>query len=234
MAIHHNIVRRYALQEDFGHVGGIQVNPGSIGEVFANYIESDPTVSSDNAIQFAGGEDGPSYLYNNVIVGTSIPFVFLTRLGNEDSPVYVYNNTVINHGTGGATLYVGCNAGITQDLEFTNNIFSNYDTIGNYIYTNSNGLPMSKIIYDSGGSCLINGLVYGNDLDQNLTIPGNLYIQDPNQVGFVDYAQGDYRITSSSPAAGVGDDLSSIFTDDYAGNDRGIGQAFDMGAYLAE
>ena len=76
MMIHHNTVRRYALQGVYGHIGGIQVNPGSVGHVYANYIESDPEISSNQGIQFAGGEDGPSYIYNNIIVNIVFIWIF--------------------------------------------------------------------------------------------------------------------------------------------------------------
>ena len=59
----------------------------------------------------------------------------------------------------------------------------------------------------------------------------NLYEQDPTLLDFVDYSGGDYRLNSTSPAIGIGEDLSSIFTDDFNGTDRGSGVPFDMGAF---
>ena len=46
-------------------------------------------------------------------------------------------------------------------------------------------------------------------------LDGNLYIPDPNQVGFVDYTNADYRLAPQSVAAGVGEDLSHIFNFDF-------------------
>jgi len=231
MAIHHNTVRDYALAENFGHIGGIQVNPGSVGYVYANTIEGDPSIS-DNAIQVAGGEDGPLYIYNNVISGSALPLGFLTNMGNESSPVYVHNNTFINGGTSSKTLYLNCSfdgSGTIQNFYITNNIFTNYDTIGQYIYTDSNGGVWSKYYTDLG--CPINGTTYTNDLDENLMLSNNLYEQDPTLLDFMDYSGGDYRLNASSPAIGIGEDLSSIFTDDFDGTDRGSGVPFDMGAF---
>ena len=243
MAIYHNTIRRYALAEDFGHVGGIQVNPGSVGHIYANFIESDANTTSETAIQFAGGEDGPSYIYNNVITGASISLAFLTRMGNESSPVYVHNNTFINRyesptegvsSTGTYTLYLGCGfdgSSTTQDFYITNNIFTNYGSVGSYIY-GVVGSHYSKYFSDDG--CLINGMAYGNNLDENLKLPGNLYLQDPNEVGFVDYASGDYHLDSGSPAMDAGEDLSHLFTDDFDGANRENNGNFDMGAFEFE
>jgi len=240
MAIHHNTVRRYALSENYGHVGGIQVNPGSVGHIYANLIESDPNTTAETAFQVAGGLDGPTYIYNNVIIDAAIPLAFLTNMGNENSPIYVHNNTLINKyiaptegvaSSGTSTLYLNCSfdgSGTIQDFYFSNNIFTNYGSVGRYIY-GPIGDHYSKYYSDDG--CLINGRTYDNDLDLNLMLSGNLYEQDPYQVGFLDYAAGDYHLDSTSPAVGAGEDLSHIFTEDFDGNDRGTGAPFDMGAY---
>jgi hypothetical protein len=230
MSIHNNVIRRYALLEDWGHIGGIQLNPGSVGHVFGNYIESDDGNVVDNAIQFAGGEDGPTYLYNNIIIGTSTPFMALSRMGNLDSPVHLLNNTVVSRSDGGKTIYLFCDADWSQDFFVTNNIFTGYEFVGRYIFTDGEGRVWTKIVDHNSANCPINGLVHDNDLDENQMIEGNLYEQDPTQVDFVDFDGGDYHLEGTSPAVGTGENLSSIFTDDFEGNDRGDG-AFDMGAY---
>jgi len=231
MSIHHNLVRRYALAGDSGHIGGIQVNPGSVGRVFANLIMSADDDVADNAIQFAGGEDGPTYLYNNIIVGTSTAFMALSRLGNEDSEVHFLNNTVVSEPEGGKTLTLFCDDTWVQDFFFQNNIFTDYAHVGNYIYTDSSDQVWTALVGNgNAANCPLNGLVHENDLDENHELDGNLYLQDPTEVGFIDRDGGDYHLAQTSPAVGTGEDLSAIFTDDFDGNDRGDG-SFDMGAY---
>ena len=73
-------------------------------------------------------------------------------------------------------------------------------------------------------------MVRGNALDEEQQLDGNLYVQDPAEVGFVDLAAGDFHLTADSPAVGAGEDLSDRFTDDIEGQVRG-GGAWDMGAY---
>jgi hypothetical protein len=232
MRIHNNVVRRYGLSGDYGHTGGIQINPGSVGRVFSNHIESVSGGTTDNAIQFAGGEDGPTYLYNNLIVGTKTAFIALSRMGNADSPVHFLNNTVLNsHAEGSHTMTLFCSETWVQDFTFKNNIFANYDLVGSYIYTSSTGEIWTALVGGgSASSCPINGRVHENDLDENQKIAGNLYVQDPTEVGFVDLVTGDYHLDSTSPAIGTGENLGDIFTEDFEGHERGDG-AFDMGAY---
>ena len=230
MLIHNNVVRNYALLEDYGHVGGIQVNPGSVGRVYSNLIVSKEGNMADNGIQFAGGEDGPTYLYNNVIAGSRVPFLALTRMGNLDSPVHLLNNTAIGRSDGGRSLYLFCDPARAQAFSVTNNIFAGAELAGNYIYTNGDGQAVSKIVDGNAESCPINGQVYNNDLDENLKIPGNFYDSDASVAGFVDLDGVDYHLDEGSPAVGAGVNLSDIFTDDFEGNDRGTGP-FDLGAY---
>ncbi|MFP6751116.1 MAG: hypothetical protein VB855_05540, partial [Pirellulaceae bacterium] len=238
MLIHNNVIRRYALGVEYGHTGGIQLNPGSVGRVFGNHIESVSGSTAIDAIAFAGGEDGPTYLYNNLIVGAGTGLMALSRMGNADSPVHFLNNTVVHSGDAGSvTLLLFCSPSWddsetwVQDFSVKNNIFTNYEYVGSYIFTDGEGGAWTKFVgNDQSGNCPINGVAYGNDLDENQKIEGNLYAQDPTQVGFVDFAGGDYRLDATSTAVGSGENLGDIFTEDIEGYDRGDG-AFDMGAY---
>jgi hypothetical protein len=232
MFIYNNTIRRYALAGSYGHIGGIQINPGSVGNIFGNRIESAVDGPPDNAVQYAGGEDGPTLLYNNLIVGTETPFIALQRMGNDSSPVHFLNNTVVNRRSEySKTMVLFCSPTWTRSFVFTNNIFTNYDLIGSYKWGDEEiGIRTSLIGSDHAEHCLVNGEVRGNDLDENQRIEGNLYAQDPDTVGFVDHATGDYRLTEGSMALGLGENLSGTFTTDIDGQERGAGP-FDMGAY---
>jgi len=230
MEIYDNVIRRYALEQVYGHVGGIQVNPGSVGRVYRNLIESAPEMS-DNAIQFAGGVDGHTYLYNNVIVGSSTPFMALGRMGNADSEVHVLNNTIISGGDTGKTLTLYCQEDEVQSFYFLNNIFTAYAYVGAYIYTDSEGQDWTYLVgNEHAASCPINGVVHDNSVDGEHELEGNLYLQDPAEVRFVDLDGGDLHLEESSSAVGSGENLAHIFTDDFDGEDRGDGP-WDMGAY---
>ncbi|MGB0640852.1 MAG: putative metal-binding motif-containing protein [Myxococcota bacterium] len=232
MFIYNNVIRRYALADSYGHIGGIQINPGSVGEIFGNRIESAVDGPLDNAFQYAGGEDGPTYLYNNLIVGTQTPFIALNRMGNETSPVYFLNNTVVSRRSEHSkTMALFCSDTWVRDFVITNNIFTNYDLIGSYKWGDEEiGIRTSLIGSDFAENCLINGLVYGNDLDENQKIEGNLYLQEPEDVGFVDFSGGDFHLTEDSEAVDAGEDLSDFLNTDMDGTERRFGP-FDMGAY---
>jgi len=230
LAIYNNVIRRYALLGDYGHIGGLQINPGSVGRIYANRIESGEGGLPDNAIQFAGGEDGPTYLYNNVLVGSKIPFVALSRMGGLESPVHLLNNTMVSRDGGGMPLYLYCDAERVQEFSVTNNVFTAHEHAGNFLFSDGDGQVWSKIVDSNSANCLINGDQYDNDLDENQQIPGNLYLQDPTEVGFVDFEGGDLHLEGTSEAVARGENLSAIFTEDFDGEDRGDGP-YDLGAY---
>jgi|GEM_PF-3110225 len=230
MEIYDNVIRRYALEEVYGHVGGIQINPGSVGRVYRNYIESEPSVP-DNAFQFAGGVDGPTYLYNNVIVGSSTPFVGLGRMGNSTSPVHFLNNTAISRADSGKTLTLYCIDDEEQPFTFKNNIFTEYQYVGSYIYTDSAKQAWTYLVgNEHAENCPINGQVHANSVDEDQVLAGNLYAPDAGGVGFVDFENGDYHLSADSPAVGAGENLGALFSDDFEGLERGKG-AYDFGAY---
>ncbi|MGB0591138.1 MAG: hypothetical protein ACPGU1_15790 [Myxococcota bacterium] len=231
MRIHDNIIRRYALQGDWGHTGGIQINPGSVGHVFNNHIDATGLETFDNAFQVAGGVDGPTYIYNNVVIGSEVPFLKLNRMGNPESPVYVMNNTFVLNPERSSTLSIACAEAWEQPFFITNNIFTEYAYVGTFIYENVDGVAYSKIIGDQNDNCPINGEIYLNGPDTDQQIPGNLYLKDSQDVGFAALHQGDYHLLADSPAVGTGEDLSDLVTDDYDGQARPAGP-FDQGAYV--
>ena len=230
MRIYDNVIRRYALQGDWGHTGGIQINPGSVGHVYNNTIDATGLETFDNAFQVAGGVDGPTYIYNNVVIASEVPFLKLNRMGNLESPVHLLNNTFALNPEKSSTLSIACSESWEQHFYITNNIFTGYATVGTFIWEDEAGQVYSKIVGDFQDQCLINGEIYGNGPDDTQRVPGNLYLQAAAEVGFAHPEAGDYHLLSGSPAIGGGEDLSALLDDDHEGNPRGTG-AFDMGAY---
>jgi len=115
---------------------------------------------------------------------------------------------------------------------------SNNQAYNNTVSGNSGG--------DSGGACVLNvndnsaicnNICWGNELDA-ITGGGSLnpracnnssnLFRNPN---FVNAAGGDFHLQSGSPAIDTGVSLAGIFTDDFEGNSRPVGTAWDIGAY---
>ena len=185
---------------------------------------------SDNAFQIAGGDTGPLYLYNNVIVGSQIPFLALVRIGGPSHSVHLLNNTIHGRSDDGLSLYIFCKEDFEQPFTVTNNLFAGNEWVGSPIWTDDEGQVYSKIVDAHSENCPINGTTYGNGLDSDLKIPGNIYDTDLDAAGFVDWASHDYHLDADSPAIDAGEDLSHIFTDDFDGETRGSGP-YDSGAY---
>ena len=53
--IYNNIIRRFALNQDYGHVSGLQLNPGTVGRVYGNQIISEQSLSV-TGILYSGGK----------------------------------------------------------------------------------------------------------------------------------------------------------------------------------
>ena len=71
-------------------------------------------------------------------------------------------------------------------------------------------------------------------MDENLKLPENLCLQVPNEVGFVDYASGNYHLDSGSPAIDAEEDLSHLFADDFDGTNRENNGSFELGPFEFE
>jgi hypothetical protein len=208
MEIYDNVVKRYALTESYGHIGGIQINPGSVGKVYNNWIESAGGVA-ENAIQYAGGGDGPLEIYDNIILKTKLPLMILGHLLSPNHATIFRNNTIVSDG--GSLLYFFCYSGLLSTgsphpITVQNNIFVGYDRIGSFIYTDGAGKSWYKIFDQGSNYCPINGATYGSNLEENLKIPGNYYSTSVSDAQFMDSVNGDYVLKVTSPAIGKGAD----------------------------
>jgi hypothetical protein len=133
---------------------------------------------------------------------------------NYDSSPNITNSTFANNSAtnGGGIFNYVCSPIITNTIIWNN---------GSSEISNSNSTPTFKnsIIRNSGGSGSWNA-AYGTDGGANLDT-------DPL---FVDAMNGDYRLTSGSPAVNAGLNSANTTTLDLAGNPR-IDGVIDMGAY---
>ena len=92
------------------------------------------------------------------------------------------------------------------------------------VYGNSGG-------YDNNGDGVFNGTEASEELWIQLGYIGNkdgVYIGDP---GFVDAANGDYRLAAGSPCIDAGDNSYVTTTTDLAGNVRIVNGMVDIGCY---
>jgi parallel beta-helix repeat protein len=135
----------------------------------------------------------------------------------------VYNNVIRDSGPG------ECSGGGIQiqygavNTKIYNNTLYNNSAGGIYVGTNSDGtIIRNNIAYSNGGRDFI------IDGGTNVTQSNNLFDVNP---AFLNAGVGDLRLSSSSPAANAGMDLSSVFTIDYSGTTRPQGLGWDIGAY---
>jgi hypothetical protein len=215
MEIAHNVVRRYAILHDYGQVGGLQINPGSVGLIHHNRIESFEGDVDGTAIQYAGGNTEDTEIYDNVIVGSPTPFLTLGYMIDDTHQTSFHHNTIVdrlvalpngmhNHPL---ALDLYCNAMLPtatpHRVSMLDNIFVGYDWIGPFVY--NDGTDDWFKIFDSHASlCPIDGVVYESAREPDVTVQGNFFSHDVADAQFVDAAAGDYHVSSGSPAAGMG------------------------------
>jgi hypothetical protein len=141
----------------------------------------------------------------------------------------VYNNVFYQNTLPGsyneAAITVGYGSGM-----------SNIQVYNNTIVDNPGGYGISVGTYGSPTNTLIkNNILWANGVDNiNLNAgtgtvtSNNLMGQDPL------FEQGLFSVLSSSPAKGMGVNLTSVFTTDKAGNTRPAAGAWDAGAYIVQ
>jgi hypothetical protein len=178
----------------------------------------------------AGDSSGPDVTISNS--------VFFNNSGGDESVIEgrfitrILNCTFVNNSApeGDAIIVERTNddnAPIAV-LELVNNIF-----VGNSAPMGTVFLVREDLLH--GSVTVTNNLVFNNTtdggpgfaLDGRLTGNGN-FMDDPI---FVNPFALDFRLLVGSPAVDAGADLSATVTEDYLGNSRPEGSAFDIGAH---
>lgn len=115
------------------------------------------------------------------------------------------NNVTIDHNTVFQTGFIlGFDVGQEYNVNATNNIVLR----GGEITGNGAGYGSSALnAYDIGG-IFSNNVVVG--ADPNIYPAGNLFPSSIGQIGFVNYAAGDYRLASNSPYKNAGTDSKDL------------------------
>jgi hypothetical protein len=227
MEIARNVVRHYALTQDAGDVGGLQINPGSVGEVHHNWIESFVGDLAGTAVQYAGGDAGDVDIHDNVIVGAPTAFMTLGLMIGPGNQTIFRDNTIVERGMDpmGCTrpapmpdlcqklMELYCNAGLTaaapHRISITGNLFVGYDHVGPWVFDDEVD-RWFRIFGGRSDACPIDGHVYSNAREPDLQIPGNFYAMDVADAHFADADAGDYHVAAGSVAAGFGADLDAV------------------------
>ncbi|MBO9605021.1 MAG: fibronectin type III domain-containing protein [Paenibacillaceae bacterium] len=204
--IYDNQIHNFATKNVDGQKQGIQINSGTTGLIYRNYIDT----GTGNAIQMKGR--GHNYVFNNVMVNPGEWGVYVmgqTPENNPTDPVYDYgpmyfiNNTIISPNTGGFFLQ------------------KTAKTQGNAAYNNI-------IQLDSGTR------YFDHDLDATVTLTDdhNLKVNSPSAVHFTNGYHLSSTWTGAGGAIDTGLNVSAYgVTSDYEGIPRPFGSGYDMGAY---
>lgn len=205
--VYNNSVTTYGIENAAPHLNGLQINPGTTGRWFNNYIDIGTSAYGQAGIENQGR--GDMMVFNNVIIEPNrFGILGMKRMNSTDpvfdkSPIHYFNNTIINPGEQGIDLR---NDYIEGSLVYNNVIVhANYDGTDYHYVTLSSGVDATQ--------------------SNNYTTTN---INDPD---FVDAANDDYDLQSTSPLIDAGYDLSSygiIF--DYDGVSRPA-SSFDIGAF---
>jgi hypothetical protein len=196
-------------------------------DILGNYIYNIGDVT-DTSCVFSHGVymNSPGLIQNNIIfhnVGMG--------LNINQSNVTITNNRIFNQGAGG--IFIDDNGGTWSGHHVNNNIIYNVG-IGSshqngisYYYTNDSSSDSSftdNIVYQSSGT-------QGNNWNSNGSVSYTGYINsNPAFVNYTGDQNGDYHLTSTSPAVdkGTSSDAPAI---DFSGGSRPQGAGYDLGAY---
>lgn len=208
-SIHDNLIVSWGVTVTSGDGGynqtrGIRWNPGTAGDCYNNILLG-KTVSGQGAYANGGG-------------------IF----ANPYNDSRFFNNLVVGSTTSGITMSAnhGMLAG-TQVLIMNNTVVSPGTDGIEFDPSNAVGsLAYNNIVANAGTNSID---VMGG---ASLTTSNNYIVSSVAAVGFVDVANDDYRLSSSSGAIDYGTDLSSYgISDDLDGTSRPQGSAYDAGAF---
>lgn len=162
---------------------------------------------------------------NNIVRHSQAGFSILGRDTNNPSQqmkrVRIANNLIVDVlGDSSAVFVAGCCA---DDITIENNtvqqagnimlcygpVTTNFTFRNNIVQFNSYGLycPPNVLNAGSQGNIIVDntGAVAANGPPQNIP-PGNFFVKSLGQIGFVDYARGDWRLAPQSKIKGKGKD----------------------------
>ncbi|OGV39535.1 MAG: hypothetical protein A2X48_12930 [Lentisphaerae bacterium GWF2_49_21] len=202
--IYDNIVTDYGCADKDTQNSAIQLSPGTTGLLYNNFIDN----GSGHGIVIQG--IGNITVFNNVIRDAGAPAVNIntrpTPLKTDIVPSGFLGGVYILHNT----IIDSKSTGAINEYvnEAQDNVFYN-----NLIVTDKDNWNQLKVYTD-------------------WDVSHNLIVRPESEAGFVNAAEGDYHLLSSSPAIDTGRELSQYGVDtDADGVSRSIGTVPDCGAF---
>lgn len=205
--VYDNIIENYATRGNFGHRSGIQINPGTAGKFYNNYIDMGTFGDGEAAVGNFGR--GDVEIFNNVMVEPIFGVFSADRVDENNpifdgSPMHIWNNTIIRPVTDGIR-------------------FRNTEALNNTIRNNVIVHPMA----DGAGRKYINLDAVGVDMTESNNYETQK-IQDPK---FVKASRDNYHLKPGSTLINAGYDLTGQgVTFDFDYNTRPAG-GVDIGAF---
>ncbi|HEY9045567.1 MAG TPA: malectin domain-containing carbohydrate-binding protein, partial [Ohtaekwangia sp.] len=208
----------------------IQVGCASSGcEIYSNNVElfgQDPFASyQNNGIQIGLGTGG--LMYNNIIKNGPGNGIIVQGKGDNK----IFNNIVINAATNGIYCDDATTSGtLGPGFTFINNTVINPGDNGLKIAAERVSMNhfINNIVINPGSGKYVNKVTP----DVKMEELNNYYDAAIANVKFINAANSDYHLQSTSPAMNKGASVSSYgITTDYDGKARPAGGAYDIGAF---
>jgi hypothetical protein len=202
-----NSITNYGLSAEPSQQSGIQINPGTTGKCYNNYIAN----GTGNGMSVFGL--GNNDIYNNIIQDAGYNGIFLDDRGTiAGSSFNFFNNTIVNPKADGIRFY----SVLSKNNKFHNNIILNPGSLLTYSkYSKQN--PYINI----GAKTGIDAIISNNFMDSNF-----------DKIQFEDVRNNNFKLMITSPAIEAGLDLSNFGVDsDFEFKARPIGRNYDLGAY---
>jgi len=202
-----NSVTNYGLSDESSQQSGIQINSGTTGKCYNNYIAE----GTGNGMTIFGL--GNNDIYNNIIHDAGFSGIFLDDRGTiPESSFNFFNNTIVSPKADGIRFY----SVISKNNKFHNNIIINPGSIITYSKY-SKQTPYINV----GAKIGIDAIISNNFMDTNL-----------DRIQFEDVSNNNFKLMSTSPAIEAGLDLSIYgVASDFEFKARPIGRNYDLGAY---
>jgi hypothetical protein len=182
--ITNNTINHFALKNQSGHTGGINVNGGSRTLIYGNKFWNELPYTSETQGIAAQGVGGS--IFNNEFTGCQYAIILLRNTdkncGLNVPDLYLFNNTIVN-------------------VQYGFYVFSANYTAGKIHWKNN-------IVAGSANNFGANGNDY-SAMDTASNYYGTLAA-----VKFTNIATRDYSLAAGSPLAGTGIPLNTFFTDD--------------------
>jgi hypothetical protein len=203
--IYGNTIENYGTLNTYNQRNGMQLGEGTGGLCYGNFIKQ----GTGNGMNVLGL--GTNVIYNNVITDAGEMGIFCDERYTPGDGFKFINNTIINPKLDGIRLY----SDLVPMNVVVNNIIVNPGNFSKYVYPRT---PQDAYVYKLSKTLKVE-------------MSNNYFTTSISDVSFVDPANANFHLTTSSPLIDQGANIStySIPTDYYKkARLRGLG--YDIGA----